>query len=153
MLKLQKIITIFILLGSSGSILLAKDFFPFSNYPMYSKRFEPGSTLDLRRIIGVSPDGREVQLSVASIMKPFWYASFREALFVNRDNNIIRKKLYAALLYYNKQADKLGEESLKSLRLYKFTLSWNEFVENRRQKAPLSKIEVKDKKLLMEVSL
>lgn len=125
---LQRSVTIILILGTTCAILLKRDIFPFSNYPMYSKPIDLAQSHYRHELRGVTNQGAEVDVNVLRFMPPFWKSSLREALLVDYRKEVVQPKLLAALRYYNSQANVRGREPLKGFRIYRFQLNWPKIV-------------------------
>ena len=83
---IMKLIFGLVMFGSLAAIVAGADsVFPFSNYPMYSKVFVPDSVMIQHSVVVETHDGQVKPLSAGEELRPFWGASFREALFVEND--------------------------------------------------------------------
>jgi hypothetical protein len=152
MIRIQQIIATIIILGSAAAIIAGSDrYFPFSNYPMYSKLFITPGVYTSRGVLGIGADGSETRLDVANLLSPFWNASFREALLVHRSESEIRSKLLATLDWYNRQAEKNTAERLIALRLYRYEIPWNELTEATLNQRSLEKVFQDHATVLIEV--
>lgn len=150
---LQKLYTIVLLLGTAVAIFLGRDIFPFSDYPMYSKPFEPQKGYFRHEIRGVTIAGSEVDVDVFKYMPPFWKSSLRETILIDYNKEKIRTKLKAALLYYNDLSKSNGAESFQALRLYRYKLDWPVIVEDIKEDNKFSGNMGPHREILVEVSL
>lgn len=131
-LRIQFFLAVIILIGSLTSIVIGRDIFPFSNYPMYSKTLIPDPHLQFYTVVGTGTDNRIVWIKPVRYMKPFWGASFREALLAEESSERIQEKLNAAARWYKKSVSENPSESerendsIKTLRLYRHLVPWNE---------------------------
>ena len=140
-LKLQKAIIYLVLLGSSVAIISADDsLFPFSNYPMYSKVFEPHYQTTFWSIRAEFHDGTisrfDTHIGSKYGLKPFWGSSLRESLLVINDKNIQYQKLKSLLRWHQFKAknDGLGPGKIaKKLQLLRHNIAWSEVVKLRLQ--------------------
>lgn len=116
------------------SIILGRDIFPFSNYPMYSKPLIPNPNLKLFTVVGVDARSEFVSLKVWKYMNPFWGSSLRESLLVESDPKRIQSKLDAAARWYessvmkNPSEERRRVDSIKTLRLYLHLVPWEETI-------------------------
>ena len=131
MIRIQQIIATVIVLGSAAAIVSGSDrYFPFSNYPMYSKLFATPQSYTYRGVRGLNESGGDERLRVTKLLSPFWTASFREALLVDRSDSQISSKLRATLNWYNRrQSETATGAPLSALRLYRYEIPWNELTE------------------------
>lgn len=147
-----KLVFCFVLLGSLVTIVAGIDnVYPFSNYPMYSKVFSPESSMVLHSVLAEAEDGQIVRLSAGNELKPFWNASFREALLVENDPTRIRRKLEAALKWLNARRAAGGHAPYRRLRLYRLEVPWNEFVRRRLNGEEVRSLFVENSTLRLEV--
>lgn len=128
----MKLIFGFILLGSLATIAAGvDDYFPFSNFPMYSRVFEPDPAMTQHSVLIETQDGETKRLSAGEELRPFWGASFREALFVEDDSSRIREKFDASLKWLNAKRLANGQQPYKRMLLYRHEIPWGEFVRRR----------------------
>lgn len=154
----QKTILGVVLVGSFAAIVLADDqLFPFSNYPMYSKTFSPSDRTVFWTIVSEFEDGSvrrfDTLVGGEGGLQPFWGASFREALLVEKDANVVRKKLKATLDWQRDQAKKSGfsaRHTVKKLFLYKHDISWPSLVELRMQDQSVRRLFLESADLVAE---
>ena len=131
-LKLQLLLAAIIFCGSMTSIILGRDIFPFSNYPMYSKPLIPNPYLRFFTVVGVDANDDLILLRVPRYLKPFWGSSFREALLVENDPAKTKLKLDAAARWYkasvmkNPNEERRRKDSIEKLRLYRHHVPWEE---------------------------
>ncbi|CAN5425328.1 hypothetical protein BH10BDE1_BH10BDE1_04530 [soil metagenome] len=142
MIRVQQFIAILIVAGSAFSIFSGSDqYFPFSPYPMYSKLFVTPAVYTYRDVQGVTESGEEARLRITRVLPPFWLASFREALLVDRSDTARTSKLRATLAWYNDRLIRAGNTAtFKGLRLYRFELPWSELTASALENRGLSKV-------------
>ena len=123
-MSLQRFITGIIVLGSVAAFIAKRDFFPFSDYPMYSSVFTAPKPLTFYKVIGTTPTGNERSLLFQHDLPPFWANSFREALLVEPKPEVVQRKLNATLKWYNIRHT---SSPLAGFKLYRYDLPWSEF--------------------------
>lgn len=140
---IQKAILIIVVAGSLRAIVFADDeSFPFSNYPMYSKLFSPQDRIPFWSVLAQFEDGShkrfDTMVGRQGGLQPFWGASFREALLVDKNPDALLSKLKAAREWQREEAMKAGhspERTVRKLMLYKHDISWPALVELRMRDA------------------
>ncbi len=131
-LRLQLVLAMIISVGSLISIAIGRDIFPFSNYPMYSKTLVPDPNLLFYTVVGTDSDRRVVWIKPVQYLRPFWGASFREALLVEKDPSRIQSKINAAARWYktsvaeNESETERNQDAIQTLRLYRHLVPWTE---------------------------
>lgn len=86
-------------------------------------------------------------------LQPFWGASFREALLVDKNPEVILKKLKAARDWQREEAKKLGlppERTVGKLMLYRHDISWPALVELRLRDASARPLFLESAELVLE---
>lgn len=154
----QKAILSIVVVGSLGAIVFADDeSFPFSNYPMYSKVFSPEDRTPFWSIVAQFEDGStrrfDTMVGGQGGLQPFWGASFREALLVDKDPDVILKKLKAARDWQREEAKKAGlppRQTVVKLMLYKHDISWPALVELRLRDASARPLFLESAELVLE---
>lgn len=150
---IMKLIFGLVLFGSLAAIVAGADsVFPFSNYPMYSKVFVPDSVMIQHSVVVETHDGQAKPLSAGEELRPFWGASFREALFVENDPARIREKFEAAFEWLNTRRVANGELPYKRMRLYRHEIPWDEFVRRRLGKEEVRSLYRRHSLLRLEVA-
>lgn len=121
---LQRVITGIILVGSLTAFIVKRDIFPFSDYPMYSKVFSSPEPLTFYKVVGTTPAGDEKSFVFQQDLPPFWANSYREALLIEPNPEVVQRKLNATLKWYNTRH---ASSPLVGLKLYRYDLPWSEF--------------------------
>jgi hypothetical protein len=86
-------------------------------------------------------------------LQPFWGASFRESLLVDKNPVVIIKKLRAARDWQREEAKKAGlspGRTVKKLMLYKHDISWPALVELRLRDASVRPLFLESAELVLE---
>lgn len=154
----HKLIFCIVLTGSSYSIIAADDnVFPFSNYPMYSRIFEPTETAPFFSVVAEYDDGRisrfDTNLNENLGPNPFLGFSLRDALLVDRTPEVLKKKLTAVLAWHQRVAQRMGfpeQKVAKVLRIHRHDVVWNEFVERRLKGESVADLLLTHRTLLAE---
>ena len=134
---MQICISVILVLGTFASFLMKRDFFPFSNYPMYSDIFEPKEFLEIKTVEFYNEQSEKIEVNFRRDFKPFWRASFHEAIF--RDDND-EKSLNRVKLLVKNYNIKINSENIldknklviKTARLVRLKLNWNQILLRRR---------------------
>lgn len=158
-LRIQIFIFGIVVIGSLAAIVFADDrFFPFSNFPMYSRVFAPADRTEFWSVGAEFEDGsvRRFDTLVGNVagMKPFWGASFREALLVNRDPQVLRGKLKAALDWQRRESQRLAltpQHTARKLILYRHDVPWSDVVELRLKNESVRQIYLDSARIVLEV--
>lgn len=121
---------IVILGGSLIATFWRIEWFPYSNYPMYSRIYVPEEFVYLD-VVGVNFEGQEVEIPVRQLFYPFGRQPLFEAL--NRNLRARKEPHYLAAALYNfylkrKRTRGLTIE-LKGIRIYKNFYNWQQFTE------------------------
>ncbi len=156
---LQKIILGVVLIGSLFSIIFADDrVFPFSNYPMYSKVFEPVERNVFWSVAAEFEDGTtrrfDTLVGGSAGLRPFWGASFREALLIDLNPEVLKAKLKAVLEWHRKEAARRSfskADTAKRLMLYRHDVDWRKLVELRLEDASVKHLFQDSTKVILEV--
>ena len=154
----QKVILVIVVAGSLGAIVFADDkSFPFSNYPMYSKLFSPEDRATFWSVAAEFEDGSirrfDTMVGGKAGLRPFWGASFRESLLVDRNPEVIFKKLKAARDWQREEARSAGlnpGRTVKKMMLFKHDISWPALVEIRMRDESARQLFRDSAKLVME---
>ena len=120
-----------ILIGTIYCHFVDLDWFPFSNYPMYSKLFLPGNDMQVYDFSVVEENGEEHDIETRKYLSPFWSASLKEAIFFDKDQSKINKKVDAIFEFYNKRLQKDNKPKIVALRLYSKHYNWKKLVEKK----------------------
>lgn len=156
--RVQKTILGIVLVGSLGAIVSGDDqIFPFSNYPMYARTFSPLERALFWTVMAEFEDGSvrrfDTIVGGEAGLKPFWGASFREALLVEKDVGTIAKKLKATVDWQRDQAKKSGlsaSRTVKKLTLYKHQIPWPSMVERRLRDESLRPLFLENAEIVAE---
>ena len=150
----NKIVFCAILFGATFSFVFSNDtIFPFSNYPMYSRKFEPQEGFSFLITIIEDVDGEEQDLKKSHELKPFWRASFHEALVVENDLKRIRLKLKAALTWINAKRAAHNMKKIKKLKLMRVFVPLKQAINRQKQESHDHKYFKRQAKLITEVSI
>ncbi|MDX9730513.1 MAG: hypothetical protein RBT63_01970 [Bdellovibrionales bacterium] len=142
-----------IVLGSLAVVVSGQDnYFPLSNYPMYSRVFEPYPTARFFSLMARFEDGEYRPLRAWPYLRPFWLASYREALLVAPKGEVVHAKLEATLHWYNQQVDAKTGVKMRELRLFKHEIPWNRLVEHVSSRQELGPLYLEFSTLLTETS-
>ena len=122
---------LFIVAPSLACILLDSEYWPFSQYPMYSQMERPGpyATLELFGVDAADPS-REVGLMASRYLEPFDWIRLRQALerleWKPNRTEALSVALQDCLVRYDalRQARRHRGPALAGLRLYRF--AWDE---------------------------
>lgn len=139
----QKSILAVVLIGAIAAIVVADDqTFPFSNFSMYSKKFSPKGQVAFWTIVAEFEDGSirrfDTMVGGEAGLQPFWGASFREALLVEKNLSVVSEKLKATVSWQRSEAARSGfsaSRTVKKLMLYKHEIPWLSLVELRMRDA------------------
>ncbi len=130
-LNLQRAIAAILILGSLAVIIVGRDdFFPLSTYPMYSRVFKPGEFFEIYAIRGERSDGSEHRPDVSRFFYPFDPASYRQALLIDPNPELVKRKLETSIAWYNRRLiyHQVNEPPLEALRVYKRAFRWKELI-------------------------
>ena len=117
-----------LLLGSFGAGVFGYEWFPFSNYPMYSSSFNP-EIFSYYELVGIDSNDSEVKIPI----RIYFYPLFKQSLYQSIDRNLRVKKDPSALIksLYLFQLDSTQKMNLsnplKGLRLYSVKYNWEKF--------------------------
>lgn len=140
-----------ILIGTIYCNIANYDWFPFSNYPMYSKLFLPGVNFQIYDFSVVEASGEEHEIETRKYLYPFWTASFSEALFYNKKNDVLQKKLNAAFKLYKYRQEKDGKPPIVALRVYSKNFIWKKLVEAKLKSENPSRPNPESAELVYEI--
>lgn len=101
------------------------EWWPFSNYPMYSNVFEP-RVVDYFELYGVAEDKSEVKLSAFKYFWPFNDRSLEQVFRWRRSPESRRLFLKSLLAWYEERQKKYGWRPIKAIRLYRSLWVWEE---------------------------
>lgn len=152
-IRIQQTIILISITGSLAAILSANDsWFPFSNYPMYARTFVPNPNARFFSVQIVDAKNNEKYLETRNFLKPFWLASYREALLFDPEESRVREKLKATLEWYDRSRKNAGEtEGTAKMRLYVHFLPWDQLVETEMKQLDRWKMFDNHRQLLLEV--
>ena len=152
-LNLQRCIAVIIFGGSLAAIVFNSDsYFPFSNYPMYSRVFTPSIRYDDTSIRAEFDDGTSGRISIGRVLYPFNSTSYLEALFVERDPKKIQNKLQATLDWYNREArnSQPSQRKLTVLRANRTTIPWDVVLNAQKSGQSLEPLRIKNSVTIVE---
>lgn len=98
---------------------------------MYSQLFKPTYEFQVLEFAVVEESGSEHEIETKKYLQPFWNASFREALFYNKDYEVVKKKLKPMLALYNKRLQQAGKPKVIALRVYLKNYVWQKLVDQK----------------------
>lgn len=138
--KLVAILCIALVVGGSiFAILSAREPYPFSDYPMYSRSFNP-EVYTYLELVGIREDGSEWKIPVARLYRPLTEAALVEAISVHHrwgtgKNPQIVQDLYSQ---YERRKQRFMPEAptLKGFRLYRTKFDWPHFKEEKLNAPP-----------------
>lgn len=146
----QKIFTVIIILGTVVAHFRNEDFFPFSNYPMYSRVFETDQKTHGYDIKGVNYDGTERSIFVFRYLYPLWSYALQTSLLAEEDDQKINLKLNAVLKMHNDRLPLGDPRILAGMRIYEVKLDWPTIVDNLRRTKKFEGYLGTDRKILYE---
>lgn len=134
---LANAIVLAILGGQALAIVLDRELWPFSPYPMYSE-LRRGPTVSRLWLYGLSVDGAEAPLKERAAFHPFRLAQLEGAL-ARLDEPRLREALQDLLARYEagRRDGRHAGRELSALRLYRMT--WNVDPEARNRDRPLAR--------------
>jgi hypothetical protein len=121
LLKVQIFITFILLSGHFSVLLLGKDVFPFSPYPMYSKRFTPDAVTFKKIFLN-----NQKEVRIRTYYPYFWHSLFIESLlYTNTETDVCKK-----LISIGEVHERLIKEKINSIQLVEYKIPWESFTKN-----------------------
>ncbi len=136
----KKILLLFLLtillLGHSLVRLAGDEWWPFSNYPMYSAVFKSKKIL-YHEIWALYEMGTEEKLEVSQYFLPYNDRSLEEVFLYNRDPKRRQEIIQVLHRWYEKQSSNRNWKKIRSLKLYRFEYNLSALKENKGSKESL----------------
>ncbi len=136
----KKILLLFLLtillLGHSLVRLAGDEWWPFSNYPMYSAVFK-SDIIAYHEIWALDEEGMEEKLAVSKYFQPYNDRSLEEVFLYNKNPDRRQEIIEILHRWYEKQSSTKNWKKIRSLKLYKFEYNFSALKENQGSKESL----------------
>lgn len=129
------LLTIF-LIGHLLVRLAGDEWWPFSNYPMYSAVFK-NETILFHEIWALYEKGPEEKLEVSKYFLPYNERSLEEVFLYNRNPERRQEIIQVLHKWYEKQSSTRNWKKIRSLKLYRFEYNLAALKENIGSKESL----------------
>jgi hypothetical protein len=126
LLKIQRALLIFLIVGQVCALVGQRDFFPFSPYGMYSQTYTPEFIRTHQVWLGFA-DGQRKALKIQNYYPALWNAAFIESLLFDNASTAICTKL-AGFISIHQQ--KHPTQRLKAIEVWRNWLPWEDFSQN-----------------------